>query len=125
MLGNGDDLLKAVVEKLKRSHSSNFGTFSTIGMNGNLFGCGGMVGSVHGGMVGVVDSEICCTVDFFAVVMEYGNHAGNMLRLTQPVLLNYMQELYGCIVVQLLLVKCIGNHLLHKRLEPPMAVSFF
>ena len=98
MLGNSDDLLKAVVEKLERRHCSNFCTFSTVGVNGILFGRGGMVGSVHGGMVGsvhggmvgAVDSEICSMVDFFAVSMGYGSDAGNMSRSTQPVLLKYM-----------------------------------
>ena len=96
LLGNVDDLLKAVVEKLEQRHCSNLGTFSTFGVNGILFG--------HGGMLGVVDSEICSMVDFFAGGLGYGNDADNMLRSTQPVLLTYMQatlsqKYNGCIVV--------------------------
>ena len=50
MLGNGDDLLKAVVKKLEQRYCSNFGTFSSVRVNGILIGRGGMVDSVHGGM---------------------------------------------------------------------------
>ena len=112
--GNSDDLPKAVAEKLERRYSSNFGTFSTVDVNGILLGCGGMVDLVHGGMVGAVDSKICSMVDIFVVGIGYGNGAGKMLRPTQPVLLKYMQvtlsQKYNGFVVQLLIVQHIGNH---------------
>ena len=47
-------------EKLEQRHCSNLGTFSTVVVNGILFSHGDMVASVHGGMVGAVDSETCC-----------------------------------------------------------------
>ena len=34
-------------------------------MNDILLGWGGMVGLVHGGMLGALDSEICSMVNFF------------------------------------------------------------
>ena len=36
-------------------------------MNSILWCCGGMVGSVHYGMVGAVDSKNCSMVDLFVV----------------------------------------------------------
>ena len=119
MPGNSHDLLKAVGEKLERRYSSNFGTFSTVGVNGILLGRGSMLDSVHGGMVDAVDSKICSVVDFFVVGIGYGSDAGKMLRSTQPVLLKYTQKYNGCFVVQLLIVQRIGNHPWHKRGEPP------
>ena len=88
MLGNGDDLLISVLENLERRYYSNFGTFSTVGVNGILMGCGGMTCSVHGGVVGVVDSENCSMVDFFVVGMGFGNGAGASYEKTQAS--------YGC-----------------------------
>ena len=67
MLRNRNDLLKAAVEKLEWRYCSNFGIFSAVGVNGILWCCGGMVGSVHYGMVGAVDSENCSMVDIFVV----------------------------------------------------------
>ena len=65
MLGNSDDLLKVIEEKLERRHCSNLGTFSTVAVNNILFSHGGMVASVHGGIVSAVDSETCCFFFFF------------------------------------------------------------
>ena len=65
MLGNSDNLLTAVVEKLEWTYNSKFSTFSTVGVNDILLGWGGTVGLVHGGMLGALDSEICSMVDFF------------------------------------------------------------
>ena len=61
-------------------------------MNGILLGRGGMVGSVHGSMIGEVDSEICSMFDFFSAGIGYGNDAGNILRSTQAVFLKYMHK---------------------------------
>lgn len=63
------------------------------------------------------------------VAIWYGKVGDKMFRLIQPLWLKYMQvtlsqKCNSCFVIWLLIIKCLGNHPLHERLDPPMAFTF-